>query len=425
MKIDVSKFRESVKTLGEANRKLEDELSVNLMHGDCLERMRELADNSVDSIVTDPPYGLSFMGKKWDVSVPSVEIWKEALRVLKPGGHLLAFSGTRTYHHLAMNIELAGFEIRDQLQWIYGQGFPKSHDISKAIDKDAGAEREKIRYEWKDTAQQDKPFQSGFGDNRPWIEKAKQQGFYEAAGTEPVTDAAKKWNGWGTALKPANEPIVLAQKPLWQDTIAKNVLEHGVGGLNIDACRISTTDKLQKLNGSFSFNSGSGANEKNKTIEFVDAGLGRFPSNVLLDEEAAELLDEQVKGKLHAPGNKNPSKAGQGKNVKYNTAGLVKDASAFNLGGDPTKASRFFYVAKASPSERGDNSHPTVKPVALMEYLIKLVTPPRGTVLEPFMGSGTTGVAAKRLRFNFVGIELDKKYFDIAKNRIERTRPSV
>ena len=206
-------------------------MAFEIIHGDCLEVMRGMADNSVDAVVTDPPYGLSFMGKKWDYDVPSVEVWAECLRVLKPGGHLLAFAGTRTQHRMAVRIEDAGFEIRDMIAWVYGSGFPKSLDVSKAIDKAAGAE----------------PIDLGQSPN--WRESKRDNGQSmgsvpnEARITAPATDAARKWQGWGTALKPSYEPVTVARKPL-VGTVAANVLEHGTGALNIDGCRVATGDKL-------------------------------------------------------------------------------------------------------------------------------------------------------------------------------------
>ena len=198
-------------------------MNFQLHHGDCLDVLRAMPDNSVDSIVTDPPYGLSFMGKKWDYDAPSVEVWAECLRVLKPGGHLLAFAGTRTQHRMAVRIEDAGFEIRDMIAWVYGSGFPKSLDVSKAIDKAAGAVREKVRKPCAATA-----YSSNAGNQRPWMDRARQQGYTEVDGEEPATDAARQWQGWGTALKPALEPITVARKPL-EGTVAANVLAHGTG----------------------------------------------------------------------------------------------------------------------------------------------------------------------------------------------------
>lgn len=351
--------------------------------GDCLEKLKELENCSVDSIVTDPPYGLSFMGKHWDYDVPSVAIWKEALRVLKPGGHLLSFGGTRTYHRLVVSIEDAGFEIRDCIQWLYGSGFPKSHNLKE------------------------------------------------------------QWQGWGTALKPANEPICVARKPLEKGlTVAENVIKWGTGAINIDGSRIVPIDPCQyKANATRSDGKirpgflASGMNAQASEI-------GRWPANIILDEVAAEMLDEQS-GNRKSSGKytqKNvPSSAYFGNSKSINNA-MYEDSGC---------ASRFFYVAKASKSERNaglegmpkrlggaisgketrpdrppnhtmrENFHPTVKPIKLMQYLINLVTPPNGTVLDPFMGSGSTGVAAKNLNRKFIGIELDEQYFEIAKKRIE------
>lgn len=341
---------------------------MNLKLGNCLDILKECADNSVDSIVTDPPYGLSFMSKKWDYDVPSVELWTECLRVLKPGGHLLAFGGTRTYHRLVVAIEAAGFEIRDQIQWLYGSGFPKSLDISKAIDKAAGTEREVIGVAGKSGAKRNAMAGDFAGG--------------EYMKTAPATTAAKQWSGWGSALKPANEPICLARKPLSESTIAKNVLKHGTGGLNIDGSRIEADDLAASLKNWDRTQSSANGDDvyKNgmKAIDLSDrAPSGRFPSNVILDEDAAKVLDEQSLG-----------------------------------------VSRFFYIPKVSSKERGESTHPTMKPIKLMEYLVKLVTPEGGIVLDPFMGSGTTGVAAKRLGFDFLGIELDPGYFEIASKRI-------
>lgn len=387
-----------------------------LLHGCSLEQLKSLNDNSIDAVVTDPPYGLNFMGKKWDYDVPSKELWTEVLRVLKPGGHLLSFGGTRTYHRLAVNIEDAGFEIRDQIMWIYGSGFPKSHDVSKAIDKAAGAEREVIGLavnSYPDSGRKDmhrkgggKVFNQGDGLNQNVI-------------TAPSTEAAKKYQGWGSALKPANEPIVVARKPLEKGlTLAANVLKYGTGALNIDASRIGFsenepdsrvgTDKTKKGN-VFGANGVYGKAE-NKTEPLVFKSNGRWPANILFDEEAASVLDGQS-GSLSKQGSKKlkdcPSKT---------FSGGSKDSTFY---GDTGGASRFFYVAKASKRERGEgNSHPTVKPVKLMEYLIRLVTPVGGVVLDPFMGSGTTGVAAVGLGFSFVGVEREKAYLEISTNRI-------
>lgn len=277
---------------------------VSLMLGDCLERLRELPDNSVDSVVTDPPYGLSFMGKKWDYDVPSVEVWAECLRVLKPGGHLLAFAGTRTQHRMAVRIEDAGFEIRDMIAWVYGSGFPKSLDVSKAIDKAAGAEREVVG---------DNP------NNRPNC--AGKQTRSMAAPitmqpiTAPATDAAKQWQGWGTALKPALEPITVARKPLGEKTVAANVLEHGTGAINVDGCRVGTEkmggyicSQSEKQMFSPSQQRSQGYrpdwNRENKPFEAKEA-QGRWPANLILTcpEDEFILMDGVTPDQLHTLAN--------------------------------------------------------------------------------------------------------------------------
>lgn len=371
-----------------------------LFHGDCLEVLKGFEDSQFDSIVTDPPYGLKFMGKHWDYSVPSVEVWKECLRVLKPGGHLLAFGGTRTYHRLVVNIEDAGFEIRDQIMWIYGSGFPKSLNIGLAIDKEAGApNRGKAVLNIKGAMTE--------RDDRDYEQKGVP---YDAK-----SDDAKRWSGWGTALKPANEPICLARKPLSEKTVAKNVLKHGVGGLNVDASRIEGL-KPQTVQGGRSIKGGAfNGNEhaENRRV-LSDNSQGRFPANILFDEAAAAVLDEQT-GELKA--GVAVKRNGGGKNIFSET--LKPAAPDIGYGGEGG-ASRFFYVAKASKKDRGEgNIHPTVKPIKLMEYLVKLVTPEGGIVLDPFMGSGTTGLAALSLGLKFAGIEFDKKYLSIARRRIK------
>lgn len=378
-----------------------------ILLGDCLIRLKELEDNSVDAIVTDPPYGLKFMGKKWDYGVPGVEIWRDLFRVIKPGGHLLSFGGTRTYHRMVVNIEDAGFEIRDQIQWLYGSGFPKSHDISKAIDKQLGAKRE-------------------------------------------------RYKGWGTALKPANEPVVLARKPLERGlTVAQNMLKWGVGGLNIDASRIDGKPRTTHADGNFKGKQETGSVAFGAGLKDgfqSDNPQGRWPANLLLDAPAAQMLDEQS-GTLRARGNKT-AKQHVG---DYEATSYKFGNQESGYAGDSGGASRFFYVAKASKKERNaglegmlekrhgtydttdtggnklgrsgkeptapqQNHHPTVKPIKLMEYLIRLITPPGGIVLDPFMGSGSTGVAAKRLGFSFIGIEMNEEYCEIAEKRIEAAK---
>ena len=426
-------------------------MTVKLMQGDCIERMRELGDNSVDSVVTDPPYGLGFMGKKWDALPPSLEVFEECLRVLKPGGHLLAFGGSRTYHRLAVAVEDAGFEIRDQIQWVYGSGFPKSQDVAKYIDKLDASEKRRERQisftEWmRGTGLTAKRIDEITGTNmgghytttasqpavatrdlfemlRPhiqcdvpdWIEALVDERTVESenykrrellstetrynepngivnAGrgadartlierriTAPATDAARQWHGWGTALKPAHEPIVMARKPL-AGTVAANVMEYGTGAINVDGCRVPGS-KPGTTRGAGGQNGRYGPIQAQGRIE--DDGRGRFPANLIHDGS-----DEATEGM-----------------------------------GD---CQRYFYCAKASRKDRGeDNKHPTVKPTELMRYLCRLVTPPGGVVLDPFAGSGSTGKAAVLEGFDFIGIELDPDYFAIAEDRIADAKRAV
>lgn len=407
---------------------------MNIVHGDCLEVMRGMADNSVDSIVTDPPYGLSFMGKKWDYDVPGEDIWRECLRVLKPGGHLLAFAGTRTQHRMAVRIEDAGFEIRDMIAWVYGSGFPKSLDVSKAIDKAAGAERmEVIGTRHRNV----KPFD----DKNGWNPNDTKG---DHAYTAPATDAAKQWQGWGTALKPALEPITVARKPLI-GTVAENVLAHGTGAINVDGCRVGsekiTTTNGKGFNGFFE----GGTNNNGGAVR-----EGRWPANLIHDgsDEVKELFPETKSGSINGTYNNtimaqsNGDRNGKPIHLEFN--------------GDSGSAARFFYCAKASKRDRdegcegieerksgmsngaqkhGDgydkgqdiglnrvvarrNHHPTVKPTDLMRYLCRLVTPPGGTVLDPFAGSGSTGKACALEGFRFIGIEREMEYCKIAEARI-------
>jgi DNA modification methylase len=369
---------------------------VTLHHGDCLAVLKTIPDASVDSIVTDPPYGLSFMGKRWDYDVPSVEIWAECLRVLKPGGHLLAFAGTRTQHRMAVRIEDAGFEIRDMIAWVYGSGFPKSHNLK--------------------------------GD----------------------------WQGWGTALKPALEPITVARKPLI-GTVAENVLAHGTGALNVDGCRISADDGDNRARPPRTPNAILGGGNGTNLTASEHNDIGRWPANLIHDGS-----EEVLSGFPFTKTGVCPADGASG----YNGGLKRRDNSKAANGGDSGSAARFFYCAKASKRDRDEgcenikasndtalgnglgrvcakcgakqlspcdcgepwilpprlNHHPTVKPTDLMRYLCRLVTPPGGIVLDPFMGSGSTGKAAKLEGFNFIGIELDADYLKIASARIEASQ---
>jgi len=378
-------------------------------HGDCLEVLAELPDASVDAVVTDPPYELGFMGKGWDASgiAYRVDLWAEALRVLKPGGHLLAFGGTRTWHRLACAIEDAGFEVRDSIAWMYGSGFPKSLDVSKAIDKAAGAEREVL-------ATQARQGRSAGILGTP-VDIVRDI-------TAPATDAAREWSGWGTALKPAHEPIVVARKPL-VGTVAANVLEHGTGALNIDACRIGMSPEDRAVVDIRSGGSGGGREcflgdvDRQTGERFTSAPGGRWPANVVLDEDQAAELDRQsgylkpATSRTHHR-NRGPFHSG---------ADSIKADVVYQDGGGG--ASRFFYVAKAPARERpkvDGTAHPTVKPLTLMRWLCRLVTPPDGVILEPFAGSGTTVEAALLEGFRVVAIEREADYLPLIQARLDR-----
>jgi len=397
--------------------------SIKLYLGKSEKILKELEDNSVDTIITDPPYGLSFMGKKWDYDVPSVELWKECLRVLKPGGTALIFAGSRTQHRMAVNVEDAGFILKDCIMWLYGSGFPKATDISKQLDK--------------------------------------------MAGVEHPSEEAQIWNGWKShGLKPAYEPILVAMKPN-EGTYAQNALKHGVAGLNIDGGRIQhnepewhTKRNPRKDDTTFS-NKTCGFNSEKTTLASASP-QGRFPANIILDEEAGRMLDKQSGISKSSGGSGEKSMGGLGKS-KYGKYAL--DIKATHIGGlgDKGGASRFFYCAKASKAERNKgceeleykdpavvtdfrptikshpenwknlpsetpyargelakNNHPTVKPLKLMEYLCILTkTPTGGIVLDPFMGSGTTGIACKMTDRKFIGIEMKEEYMKIAVARIK------
>ena len=459
-----------------------------LLNGDCLDKLKELEDNSIDSIVTDPPYGLSFMGKKWDYDVPSQAIWEECIRVLKPGGHLLAFAGSRTYHRMAVRIEDAGFDIRDQIMWVYGSGFPKSHNIGKAVDKLQGNQRQVVGSDSR-TAKD-----ACWGKADP--NSPNYDGSTYGVGEWDVTKGNSPWEGWGTALKPAHEPIVMARKP-FKGSVAENVLEYGVGGINVDGCRIGYSDNDDPR-------IGKGYEWESKAEPFGEAittqnkegwnTQGRFPANIIFDEEAGKILDEQAPkvGNAFNATRKQDTRGGGGHTLTREHSEGESNGVFDGLGG----ASRFFYCPKVSKKERSEgmienvpvfsgrprredgsviykethaeewaeamskkerkdktalagaeeklqtikgrdagqditnvphkarpvgraNIHPTVKPTDLMTYLIRLVTPKGGIVLDPFMGSGSTGKAAMREGFQFVGIEREQEYMEIAEQRID------
>lgn len=487
-----------------------------LRNGNCKELIKQLADNTIDAIVTDPPYELGFMGKKWDATgiAYDAELWAECLRVLKPGGHLLAFSGSRTYHRMAVAIEDAGFDIRDQIMWVYGSGFPKSHDVSKAIDKlDAKDEQKQRQYKFTAwvrsqnvTANQINEATGTFMGSHyttdkaqpavmtrehleqcrylftevpEWVEREADKRSVESrnfaereilgkremidttkarAGftgvthspnykgekrmvniTAPATDAAKEWNGWGTALKPAHEPICVARKPLI-GTVAENVLQYGTGAFNIDGCRVGSELKPLFENGvkrereRSSYDTGG----SNRTGEFTTQG--RWPANLIHDGSAEVLAGFPETVSKWGEQKQNNSVSGSHLNFANRNFEIAN-----NFIGDRGSAARFFYCAKASKRDRDEgvagvgalragvgalrdggrqsmprhNHHPTVKPTELMRYLCRLITPPNGLILDPFTGSGSTGKAAILEGFRFLGFEMEPQYIEIATARIE------
>lgn len=470
-----------------------------IIHGDCGLLLKEVPDNSVDCCVTDPPYGWKFMGKKWDYEIPGVPIWQEVLRVLKPGAHILAACGTRTQHRMAVNIEDAGFEIQDVICWHYGSGFPKSLDVSKAIDK--MGEQNKDYAELSEelcaylkrsrlalglsTIQLGEHFKThpdrinhggcitnwekghGIPTMIQWgmlkdllslnderfislIERAilkrfpadrevvgvydtgmgglggKRLGATSGNITIAKTEEAQKWNGYGTALKPATEFWTLARKPLSEKTIAQNVIEHGTGGLNIDACRIPFRDPKDKesaiwgtgtniIGGNYAGGNGKPDGSR-KNIEANDSG--RFPANLILDDFMAEEMDRQsgilTSGERDGVKNERAPKH-QSFHEKSRDTGKVTPA-------DSGGASRFFYVAKPSPEERGDSTHPTVKPQTLIQYLIKLICPiePGRIVLDPFTGSGSHCIAARKLGLEFIAYEIEEHSCNEANERLSK-----
>ena len=363
-----------------------------ILCGDSLEVLKDFEDNYFDSVVTDPPYGLAFMGKKWDYDVPQVELWKEVYRVLKPGGHILSFAGSRTYHRMAVNIEDAGFEIRDMLGWLYGSGFPKSHNIGKAVDKLQGNKREVLGTE-KRLMQPSNSMGGG-------VDGAKM-------GERTITKGNSEWEGWGTALKPAHEPIVMARKP-FNTSVAENVLTHGTGGINIDECRVGTeTMKFQKASSLGNEKTMEGGKAKQDYTK--DDTQGRFPANIMHDgsEEVLEIFEESSRFFYCAKASKAERNMGlDDYEEKQVTDGTIRSNQ---------ETARTF----GANSAKRKNYHPTVKPIKLMEYLVRLVTPKEGIVLEPFAGSGTTLIACKQQGFNYIGIEREQEYCDIAEARLK------
>jgi len=434
---------------------MKKELDLQVINGNCLDVLKTFADNHFDSVVTDPPYGWKFMGKNWDYDVPAVETLQEILRVLKPGGHMLVACGTRTQHRMIVNVEDAGFEIRDIITHHYSTGFPKSLNISKALDKQAGVEREVIATSGTMPIQTSGKINSEASASEKFERK-------ENTITAPASDAAKKWDGWGTALKPATEFWTLCRKPLEENTIADNVLKYGTGGLNIDACRIPFKNDADFNSATFGRGTDilggnyiGGTHGSGKTN--IEANTkGRFPANVIFDVFTAKLLDEQS-GTLKSGAMK--------KSYVYQNNGFSMGAPTGSTNhfceASEGGASRFFYCAKPSKGERNygledfekkenahasygihtdegllnnnrnpenrsrlvQNFHPTVKPLKLCRFLVKLITPPDGIVLDPFCGSGTTGIACKAEQFNFVGIDITPEYCELSRARISAWDP--
>jgi DNA modification methylase len=478
-------------------------MSQTIINGDSAEILKQFEDNSIDAVVTDPPYGIEFLGKEWDQNTGAIEIWRECLRVLKPGGHLLAFSAARTYHHLATNIESVGFEIRDQIMWIYASGFPKAQDIGKAIDRRGGMVSnhkdtkslkalliELFKASGKSNTQINKEcgFNAagylrqhdngvdGWGYALPLNDKwhivkkvlncsdeydkyfvsserqvvgTKESGCFDqnfkshTIGarsrtvdiTQPATEQANHWHGWKTALKPAHEPIVMARKPMRGSTI-DNVLRHGVGALNIDATRIATAESIKGARASMQTGAphfqGTDTNTADNEVVWRQNEQGRYPSNVL-----GEIADyqkyfycpkvsrrerhrgfEHIPDRLCGPGGDDWVRAQehQGNNRKDPLAHIPTNPEGLL---DIDKGA-YIGTARQQANSVGNN-HPTVKPVELMKYLIKLVTPPGSHILDPFSGSGSTGMACKELGRTFTGIDLDPRYCEIARKRIAAT----
>ena len=428
----------------DTNTNIEDQFTarVKLYLGNCLDVLKTMESDSVDSIVTDPPAGISFMNKHWDTDHGHRDQWiayfaeiaKECLRVIKPGGHALVWAIPRTSHWTATAWENGGWEVRDRIIYCFGSGFPKSHNISKAIDKLAGAEREVLLVNKDINRYPNGPggvgFHGGVGEYQQTIRPPTPL-------TAPATDAAKQWDGWGTALKPAVEDWWLLRKPLSEDTIAENVLEHGTGAINVDGCRVGTETLVNAGMSSL----GVMHDDKWEPRDVKNTVTGRWPANMIYDgsEEVTELFPDTGGSTYKAP---NARLRKEHKLVESNGTSNAPDSY-----GDSGSAARFFYCAKASKADRDEwcegmearnnmrvnaprdsekenhrtrlgNNHPTVKPTALMRYLCRLITPPDGIVLDPFMGSGSTGKACMLEGFRFIGIEMEEEYVVVARARI-------
>ena len=380
--------------------------NATLYCADCKDVLPLLKD--IDACVTDPPYGLSFMGKAWDYDVPGVDIWTEVLGALKPGAHLLSFFGSRTYHRGAIPIEDAGFEIRDQLMWLYGSGFPKSHNIGKAVDKLQGNEREVVGTEKIDVGMQSGSMHAG--------RKTKIE-------TRNVTKGASEYEGWGTALKPAHEPIVMARKP-FTGSVANNVLEYGTGGINIDECRVgdevtkTTIKDLSQAHG----NKFGKAGIKYPSLGTKENPPGRFPANLMHDgsEVVGDIFPETNSRYFYCAKTSKKDRDEGLDMIDEKAMAWSNQAKAELKRGNLDFRNADGDTAKHNKVQMRKNTHPTVKPTDLMRYLCRLVTPKGGVIVDPFMGSGSTGKAAVAEGFGFVGIEMSQEYFDIACARIEQ-----
>lgn len=394
-----------------------------LLPGDCMDRLRDIPDASIDACVTDPPYGYAFMGAKWDHPDNIAfrwELWAEVKRVLKPGGHVLAASGTRTYHRLAVAIEEAEFEIRDMVSWLYGSGFPKSYDVAKGIEGKLTTGSSS----WNDWYRLNgRDLDVGGGAVGTFHQKEAEHGnrpndygHRASKVLEPTTHEAANWQGWGTALKPACEPFVLARKPLI-GTVAENVLAHGTGALNVDGCRVGTDEDCRRnAAGGDNGLSGTGTFKiRGRRAEDQPERSGRWPANVIHD--GSDEVTGMFPGARSA-GNYPSESEGTGRGVTY-----MPRKKQGQLYDDTGSAARFFYAAKASKRDRAGSKHPTVKPISLMRYLCRLITPPGGLVLDPFAGTGTTGEAALLEGFRAILIEREPEYQADIRRRMEREMP--
>ena len=406
-----------------------------IYEGDCLEVLKGFPDNFVDSIVTDPPYELGFMDKAWDKSgiAYKVELWQECYRVLKPGGHLLSFGGSRTYHRMACAIENAGFEIRDMIEWVYGGGFPKSYDIGKAVDKLQGNERENIGKKAWSNPKADNSIQANSYGISGGMNRDKPADRVILDETKGTSD----WEGWGSQLKPSHESICMARKKISEKTIAGNCLKWGTGAINIDESKVGYESKKDS-NATLRANTkGSGRYNKTDNVNIdlppanqdYNPNKGRFPANLILSADENGQVSKEVR-ECFPDTKSGKAEIGTGKGYAENPSGIASTGKIASCFGDSGNASRYFksiiYQPKAGKKERGaSNNHPTVKPVALIEYLIKIITSENGIVLDPFMGSGTTAVACEKSHRNYLGIELNPEYIEIAEKRIDKTHKTL